>query len=261
VIPKDWAQRFSIDNGDGRGGVRDADAVGMYSYDSRAHDTPPPLEHEFQGEMLVLKDDMIWDDCTEDNDTADPDAIEKVAIDKAFYDLPNVNIDGSIIRRIDKDAQDPIQCCLQIGKHVLSEMVTCICNKVNEKYLGKICLSTILGLMIQMRLSCVARKSALHLIQGSLTLILSTVAVGTLSTIELKRSLMGINTAECDGKDRNIVLPRRENAIDTLKNAFQLLQQQTQMDPRFRQRWQGFLAVIVLYYFRSQRQRIRIMKK
>jgi len=115
--------------------------------------------------------------------------------------------------------------------------------------------------MIQMRLSCVARKSALHLIQGSLTLILSTVAVGTLSTIELKRSLMGINTAECDGKDRIIVLPRRENAIDTLKNAFQLLQQQTQMDPRFRQRWQGFLAVIVLYYFRSQRQRIRIMKK
>jgi len=56
--------------------------VGIYSYDSRGHDTPPPLEHEFQGEMLVLKDDMTSNDCTEYNDTADPDAIEKVAIEK-----------------------------------------------------------------------------------------------------------------------------------------------------------------------------------
>eukprot|EP00555_Chaetoceros_dichaeta_P003881 CAMPEP_0198248992 /NCGR_PEP_ID=MMETSP1447-20131203/633_1 /TAXON_ID=420782 /ORGANISM="Chaetoceros dichaeta, Strain CCMP1751" /LENGTH=401 /DNA_ID=CAMNT_0043933515 /DNA_START=29 /DNA_END=1237 /DNA_ORIENTATION=- len=258
VIPKDWVQRFSI----GGGGDSDGDSGGgKRGYDARTDDTPPPLERESHGETLMLRDDMTWDDCTEDNTTADPDMIEQVVINDACCDPPTVTIDESISTEIDTNVQDPVECCLQIGREILSDMGTSVFNEFNERYLRTIGLSSVLGLMIQMRFSGAARKSASHIIQGSLTLTLATLAVGTLSTIELKRCMMGANTKGGDETNRKLVVPPRGSAIHTLKNAFQLLQAQMRMDARFRRRWQGLLAVIVLYYFRSQRQHGRIMKR
>jgi len=207
----------------------------------------------------VLNNEMIWDESTGDNDTVEqPGVYETGTLYQGRCDLHNESNDKSMTTKIDNEFEDPVQCCYRVGREIMLETVGSAFNEINEKRLRNLCLSSVLGIVVQMKLSGAARKSAMYLFQGSLTLTLATLAVGTFSTIELKRSICAI-LAECDEKEKEIIVSSKK--LDALKNVFKLLKEKFQMDTQFRRRWQGSLGMIVLYYFCRQRQAVKIITR
>jgi len=151
-----------------------------------------------------------------------------------------------------------------------NEIMDMLNTNINDKSIQNVGIVATIALFLQMRYSHAARRTVSNVAHGTIALGLCSVSITTLGSVQCKKRLMEfLNSKLPKGElqvpsyDRASTFGRRflgGSQIMVFPAILQSFLSRLRRDDRFRRRWQGIAALVVLYLFRQRGQRRKLGK-
>ena len=152
----------------------------------------------------------------------------------------------------------------------MDEVLNAFDTDISDRRIQNLGVMTTIALFLQMRYSQTARRTVSNVVQGSIALGLCSISITTLGSMHCKKRLVKFLKSKLTKTDLQVAsndgassLERRflgRSSIMAIPTILQSFLSRLRRDDKLRRRWQGVVALVVLYYFRYLRKYGRMRK-
>ncbi len=155
-----------------------------------------------------------------------------------------------------------------IFTRLLTKSSQSVCKKINHKQLRSFGVITTISLLVQLKISHTARKIVWKTFNASITFGLIGLIVSSFGTVEVKNQIMGLVQEEMNNSDDHTFQRSRRHFLNLQKHRSNFANENKELvhvrsfvskviksiqnNEKIKQKLQGALTVLLLYYFRKR---------